>query len=84
MGWAALQLNPQLKESVCSVHGSMPVALPLRRRILRAELWALLQAWLLQGLDRTSSLTARRASRHESGRQRQCRLEPGVRATGAL
>ena len=46
-GWAVAQVNETTHELVCSAHGAMPISLPVQRRIMRAELWALLQALIL-------------------------------------
>ena len=43
-GWAVVQVDEASHELVCTAHGAMPVTLPVQRRIMRAELWALLQA----------------------------------------
>ena len=43
-GWAVVQVDEASHELVCAAHGAMPVTLPVQRRIMRAELWALLQA----------------------------------------
>ena len=43
-GWAVAQVNEVTPEHVCSAHGAMPISLFGQRRIMRAELWALLQA----------------------------------------
>ena len=46
-GWAVAQVDETTHELVCSAHGAMPISLPVQRRIMRAELWALLQALTL-------------------------------------
>ena len=46
-GWAVAQTHETSHELVCSAHGAMPISLPVQRRILRAELWALWQAIIL-------------------------------------
>ena len=46
-GWAVAQINEATHELVCSVHGAMPISLPVQRRIMRAELWASLQSIIL-------------------------------------
>ena len=46
-GWAVAQVDETTHELVCSAHGAMPISLPVQRRIMRAELWALLQALIL-------------------------------------
>ena len=46
-GWAVAQIHETSHELVCSAHGAMPISLPVQRRILRAELWALWQATTL-------------------------------------
>ena len=46
-GWAVAQVNELTHELVCSAHGAMPISLPVQRRTMRAELWALLQAIIL-------------------------------------
>ena len=46
-GWAVAQIHETSHELVCSAHGAMPISLPVQRRILRAELWALWQAIVL-------------------------------------
>ena len=43
-GWAVAQINEAAHELVCSAHGAMPISLTVQRRIMRAELWALLPA----------------------------------------
>ena len=43
-GWAVVQVDEATHQLVCAAHGAMPVSLPVQRRIMRAELWALLQA----------------------------------------
>ena len=45
--WAVAQINEATHELVCSVHGAMPISLLVQRRIVRAELWALLPAIVL-------------------------------------
>ena len=47
VGWAVAQIHETSRESVSSAHGAMPISLPVQRRILRAELWALWQAIIL-------------------------------------
>ena len=42
-GWAAVTCPPGETRSVTALYGPLPVALPVQRRILRAELWGLLQ-----------------------------------------
>ena len=46
-GWAVAQVDETTHELVSSAHGAMPFSLPVQRRIMRAELWALLQALIL-------------------------------------
>ena len=46
-GWAVAQIHETTHELVCSALGAMPISLPVQRRILRAELWALWQAIIL-------------------------------------
>ena len=46
-GWAVTEIHETSHELVCSAHGAMPISLPVQRRILRAELWALWQAVIL-------------------------------------
>ena len=46
-GWTETQIHKTTHELVCSAHGAMPISLPVQRRILRAELWALWQAIIL-------------------------------------
>ena len=46
-GWAVVQINAATCELVCLARGAMLVSLPVQRRIMRAELWALLQAIIL-------------------------------------
>ena len=46
-GWAVTQIHETSHELVCSAHGAMPISLPVQRRILRAEWWALWQAIIL-------------------------------------
>ena len=46
-GWAVTQIHEISHELVCSAHGAMPISLPVQRRILRAELWAMWQAIIL-------------------------------------
>ena len=52
-GWAVTQIHETSHELVCSAHGAMPISLPVQRRILRAELWALWQAIILSELGAT-------------------------------
>ena len=40
-GWAAIERRPGATEASAVIFGCLPVALPVQRRILRAELWAL-------------------------------------------
>ena len=46
-GWAVAQIHETFHELVCSAHGAMPISLPVQRRILRADSWALWQDILL-------------------------------------
>ena len=46
-GWAVAQINEATHELVCSAHGALPILLPAKRRTMRAELRALLQAIIL-------------------------------------
>ena len=48
-GWAVAQIHEATHELVCSAHSAMPISLTVQRRIMRAELWALLQAVILSG-----------------------------------
>ena len=45
--WTVAQIHETSHELVCSAHGAMPISLPVQRRILRAEPWALWQAIIL-------------------------------------
>ena len=46
-GWAVAPIHETSHELACSAYGAMPISLPVQRRILRAELWALWQAIFL-------------------------------------
>ena len=46
-GWAVAPIHETSHELACPAYGAMPISLPVQRRILRAELWALWQAIFL-------------------------------------
>ena len=57
-GWAVAQIHEATHELSCSAHGAMPISPPVQCRIMRTELWPLLQVTILSepGARRSSQI----------------------------